>query len=206
MTIHTEKGVIVGNIEDKANPTNPVSAGLIRSFDETLICLLGRIGTGAIHEVGCGEGRLTRILCDLAPGRVRASDISESLIARNRNSGDLSGVDFVCKSIYDLTANADSADAVVCCEVLEHLDHPQRGLEALKDLSAEHYILSVPREPIWRLLNMSRGKYLSRFGNTPGHLNHWSSSGFVEFLKAAGFLPVAVRRPLPWTMVYGHFG
>ena len=206
MTIHTEKGVIVGNIENKSNPTNPVSARLVQSFDQTLIRLLQRIGTGAIHEVGCGEGRLTRILCDFPFDRVRASDISEALIARNRNNGDLRGVDFVCKSIYDLTATDDSADTVVCCEVLEHLDDPRRGLEALKELLAEHYILSVPREPIWCLLNMSRGKYLSRLGNTPGHLNHWSSSGFVEFLKAGGFLPVEVRRPIPWTMAYGHFG
>ena len=170
-----------------------------------MLGLLERIGTSTIHEVGCGEGRLTQILSDLAPDRVRASDISEALISGNLDNGGFRGVDFVCKSIYDLTAADDSADAVVCCEVLEHLDDPRRGLEALKSLSAEHYILSVPREPIWRLLNVCRGKYLSRLGNTPGHLNRWSSSGFVDFLKAAGFSQVEVRRPLPWTMVYGQF-
>ena len=86
MTIHTEKGVIVGNIEDKSNPTNPVSARLIQSFDSTLLGLLERIGTGTIHEVGCGEGRLTQILSDLAPDRVRASIMKSIASSSDRQS------------------------------------------------------------------------------------------------------------------------
>jgi len=57
----------------------------------------------------------------------------------------------------------------------------------------------VPREPIWRALNLARGKYVRDLGNTPGHLGHWSRRGFLELL--GGRLEVvAVRTPLPWTM------
>jgi hypothetical protein len=37
-------------------------------------------------------------------------------------------------------------------------------------------------------------------GNTPGHRQHWSRRGFVDFLRRRVEV-VAVRRPLPWTMV-----
>jgi len=58
----------------------------------------------------------------------------------------------------------------------------------------------VPREPIWRILNMARGKYWRALGNTPGHLQHWSRSGILGLL-AEHFEIVEVRTPLPWTMV-----
>ena len=43
------------------------------------------------------------------------------------------------------------------------------------------------------------GKYIADFGNTPGHVNHWSRRGFLDLL-ARRFEIVAVRAPLPWTM------
>ena len=46
----------------------------------------------------------------------------------------------------------------------------------------------------------ARGKYLTDFGNTPGHLQHWSRRGFVE-LVGGHFEIVTVRSPLPWTML-----
>ena len=48
-----------------------------------------------------------------------------------------------------------------------------------------HLLVSVPREPLWRGLNMARGAYIKDLGNTPGHLNHWSRKAFVELLVAA---------------------
>jgi hypothetical protein len=47
---------------------------------------------------------------------------------------------------------------------------------------------------------MARGKYLLQGGNTPGHIQHWSSRGFVE-LVSRHFEVVKVRKPLPWTML-----
>ena len=61
-------------------------------------------------------------------------------------------------------------------------------------------VLSVPREPVWRAGNMVRGRYLADLGNTPGHVNHWSSRQFRNFVDAE-FDVADARRPLPWTMV-----
>ena len=70
---------------------------------------------------------------------------------------------------------ADAFEAVVCTEVLEHLEEPEKALRELLRVTRRWVILSVPREPLWRVLNMVRGAYLRHFGNTPGHIG-----GFVE--------------------------
>jgi hypothetical protein len=59
--------------------------------------------------------------------------------------------------------------------------------------------VSVPREPLWRALNLARLSYVGALGNTPGHLNHWSKGAFLEFLTGSVEV-VEVRSPLPWTM------
>jgi 2-polyprenyl-3-methyl-5-hydroxy-6-metoxy-1,4-benzoquinol methylase len=88
----------------------------------------------------------------------------------------------------------------MCLEVLEHLENPDRGLEELVRVCRGHLVVSVPREPLWRLLNMARLKYLPRLGNTPGHVNHWSTRSFVRWLARQAEVE-AVRTPWPWTIV-----
>ena len=158
-----------------------------------------------VHEVGCGEGRLSRQLHARLGIPIRASDFSSTLVAENQTRAE-SGVDYVARSIYDLEPASDRADLIVCCEVLEHLERPEDALAALRAVSAAAYIFSVPREPLWRVLNLARGQYLGALGNTPGHLQHWSRRAFVRFLKAGSFKVTACRQPLPWTMVLGRFG
>ena len=58
----------------------------------------------------------------------------------------------------------------------------------------------MPFEPIWRIGNMARGRYLRDLGNTPGHVNHWTNRGFTT-LVGTHFEVVDRATPLPWTMV-----
>jgi 2-polyprenyl-3-methyl-5-hydroxy-6-metoxy-1,4-benzoquinol methylase len=134
-------------------------------------------------------------------GHFRASDFSTLLIARNRQKDFPRPVEWIERSIYQLEPESDHADLIVCCEVLEHLKNPEAGLEKLYRLRAKYYLFSVPNEPTWRISNMLRGKYLAQWGNTPGHLNHWSPSGFVRCLHSAGFEPTLIKHPFPWTVV-----
>ena len=111
----------------------------------------------------------------------------------------------MARSIYELDPGEDRADLVVCCEVLEHVERPADALAALRGIGARDYIVSVPCEPLWRVLNMARGKYLGALGNTPGHLNHWSRGGFIRFLERGGLQAERCLQPLPWTIVRGRF-
>jgi len=102
--------------------------------------------------------------------------------------------------VYDLDENSDTAELILCCEVLEHLDNPQQALSIIEKLSNPYFIVSVPREPIWSILNMFRGKYLQSFGNTPGHIHHWSKKEFVYLVSKYANI-IEIRSPLPWTIL-----
>ncbi len=123
------------------------------------------------------------------------------MIAEAQRRARAAGVsaDFRVARVEELDPAVDAAELIVCCEVMEHLPDPQRALSVVASLASPWAIVSVPREPLWRALNMARLKYLGALGNTPGHLNHWSHRSFVRFLKAR-FEVVEVRSPPPWTM------
>jgi 2-polyprenyl-3-methyl-5-hydroxy-6-metoxy-1,4-benzoquinol methylase len=159
-----------------------------------------RTGATEVHEVGCGEGELARRLA----GRsltVRGTDASAEVIeeARRRASAEGVSVEFRAAAVEDLDSGRDAAELVVCCEVMEHLADPDAALARLAALARPWAIASVPREPLWRALNMARLRYVGALGNTPGHLNHWSRRGFIGFLERR-LEVVEVRSPLPWTM------
>ena len=195
-----EDGIYIGNQVDKSNLNNPIARKMVTGFDAKLWEVLDAINPSSLHEVGCGEGRLIRLIRDRYGIEVLASDFSEALIEENRQR-DCESIDFRHLSIYDLVPEEHRRSVVICCEVLEHLECPEQGLRALRNLGAEHYVVSVPREPIWRMLNMMRFKYLRDWGNTPGHLNHWSPGSFYQLLEKNGFEIVEVLNPFPWIMV-----
>ena len=198
-TITTEKGIPVGNVYNKYTTSNPIARHLMQNFLSNVLELVQISGADDVHEVGCGEGYLTEMIAQLGIAHIRGSDMSLKMIAdaQTRTAG--SGIQFYQKSIYELDSD-DSARLIVCCEVLEHLNDPEAALKCLAELNSEFYIFSVPREPVWRALNMIRGKYLKDIGNTPGHLQHWSANSFKKMITNY-FDIQEVRTPLPWTMI-----
>ncbi len=204
MSTKAQDGILIGNQVDKAHLANPLARRMVANFDRSILALLQEVDPKNIHEVGCGEGRLARMIHGRYPVAFRASDFSRELTEENLRQGPAE-IRFVCRSIYDLTEVEDGADLILCCEVLEHLEDPGAGLVALRRAKARRYIFSVPNEPIWRVLNVCRGKYWTALGNTPGHLNHWSPDGFRRFLGSHGFQVARQLQPFPWTMVLGHF-
>jgi hypothetical protein len=72
-------------------------------------------------------------------------------------------------------------------------------------VAAGHLLVSVPREPLWRGLNLARGAYLRELGNTPGHLNHWSRRAFAQLLEGYGEV-IETSSPFPWTMLLVRVG
>jgi 2-polyprenyl-3-methyl-5-hydroxy-6-metoxy-1,4-benzoquinol methylase len=198
----TESGIVIGNTYDKYSSRNPIVKRLTRRFEATLSHLVAIAAPAAVHEIGCGEGYW--VLRWNEQGIVaRGSDFSTRVIEMARDNASERGLSttlFDVRSIYDLEPSSDSADLVVCCEVLEHLEDPEAGLQALQRVVGRYLIVSVPREPLWRTLNLARGKYITDLGNTPGHIQHWSKAGFVR-LVSTYFEVVKIESPHPWTML-----
>jgi 2-polyprenyl-3-methyl-5-hydroxy-6-metoxy-1,4-benzoquinol methylase len=198
----TENGIVVGNAYDKYGSSNPIVKRIMAGFESSVSSLIDKVSPTSIHEIGCGEGYW--VLRWIKQGLVaRGCDFSEHAISLAReNAADqkLPPSLFEARSIYDLESGLDSADLVVCCEVLEHLDNPEAGLQALQRVADRYLIVSVPREPLWCVLNLARGKYIGDWGNTPGHLQHWSKGDFVR-LVSQYFDVIEVKTPVPWTML-----
>jgi 2-polyprenyl-3-methyl-5-hydroxy-6-metoxy-1,4-benzoquinol methylase len=197
MSTAVERG---GNVYDKYGTSNPVARRLVAGFMADLDELVRRSGAREAHEVGCGEGELS-IRLARAGLRVRGTDAFPRVLeeARERAAAEGVEIDFEATAVEDLDPARHAAELVVCCEVLEHLEDPERGLEMLARLARPWLIASVPREPLWRALNLARLSYVGRLGNTPGHVSHWSKRGFERFLSGR-FEVVDLRSPIPWTM------
>jgi ubiquinone/menaquinone biosynthesis C-methylase UbiE len=189
---------IVGNVYDKYGTKNPIAKALMRGFLDAVtgFCLPQRPIN--VLEVGCGEGKLADELLahGLSPRRFVACDLALDRLGTGLNPL----IEFKEASIYELPFEDNSFDLVICCEVLEHLEQPERGLQELSRVASNKVVLSTPREPLWRGLNMLRGKYLGDLGNTPGHIQHFSSRG-LQRLVGSQLRILDVKKPIPWTVI-----
>lgn len=199
----TEAGaatVEAGNFYDKYGTSNPIERRMVAGFMRAVAELVARSGAREAHEVGCGEGELAMMLARRGIG-IRGSDLSDEVVTEARRRADAAGLDvaFRAAAMETMDSARDAAELIVCCEVLEHVPDPRAAVDSLARLASPWLLASVPREPLWRALNMARGKYLGELGNTPGHLNHFTRRGFHRLL-AARFELVEARAPLPWSM------
>jgi len=191
--------IITGNYYNKYESKNPVARWLTDGFKRNLADLVRLAAPTDIHEIGCGEGYLSVFVNEIAaPERYRASDYTQSIIDEAIDLHGDSGIDFHVRSVYELVPD-DGADLMLCCEVLEHLEEPERALQRIRDVAGRYAVFSVPREPLWRACNMARLKYLGDLGNTPGHIQHWSRAEFFDLIGRY-FEIVERRAPFPWSM------
>ncbi len=200
----TENGIDVGNYYDKYNSTNVIARYLTRGFEKALLKYVEQIHPHSIHEVGCGEGFWVLKWKELYGNDFQStgSDFSQKVIEIARKNAKVRHASpdiFQTDSVYDLT-DSPHADLLLCSEVLEHLDSPEQALLRLAEKATKYVIISVPNEPIWRVCNMMRFKYLKDLGNTPGHIQHWSRKQIAK-LVGNYFQIIDICSPLPWTML-----
>ena len=69
-------------------------------------------------------------------------------------------------------------------------------------LRADSRRFLAPWEPVWRLMNLARARYVRALGNTPGHVQHFGRRALLD-LAATRLVNLRVRRPLPWTVILG---
>jgi 2-polyprenyl-3-methyl-5-hydroxy-6-metoxy-1,4-benzoquinol methylase len=198
----TRSGVAVptGNTFDKYGSGNPIHRRLMAGFEQDLDGLLAAAAPRSVLDVGCGEGVLTeRWARALAPRPVTGIDLPDPKLQAHWGLRSEPNLEFCSGRAQSLPFGDDEVDLAAAIETLEHVEEPEPALAEMARVAGRHLLVSVPREPLWRLLNLARGAYVSKLGNTPGHLNHWSRRGFIRLLSGYGDV-VEVRTPMPWTM------
>jgi 2-polyprenyl-3-methyl-5-hydroxy-6-metoxy-1,4-benzoquinol methylase len=191
--------VPTGNTYDKYGSGNPVVRRLMARFERDMFELLDRASPGSILDVGCGEGVLTEQWADRTPGRVVGIDLEDPKLRSEWEQRERPNLEFHAGDGHTLPYADGEFAAATAMEVLEHVPDPDAVLGEMARVASRWVLVSVPREPLWRGLNIARGAYLRELGNTPGHLNHWSKRGFASLLRRYGEV-VELRSPLPWTM------
>jgi SAM-dependent methyltransferase len=191
--------VPTGNTYDKYGSTNPVVKRLMAGFEREMLALLQHASPASIIDVGCGEGVLTERCAERTDGRVVGVDLDDPKLRREWSMRAGANLEFHAAPGDRLPYGDDEFEMATAMEVLEHVPDPGAVLAEMSRVASRWLLVSVPREPLWRGLNMARGAYLRDLGNTPGHLNHWSKRAFAGLVRGYGDL-VELRSPLPWTM------
>ena len=202
-----------GNYYDKYSSKNPIERRLMNGFFSSLRKMLESTVCSKEEsnflEAGCGEGHVTEFVKEWLTTndinmKMFAFDISSTLIEENiKNNQDIY---YFCHSIYEpipveILPEKGRFTCIICSEVFEHLEKPEEAVRNLMNY-ADKFIVSVPHEPIWRIMNMCRGKYWLDFGNTPGHIQHFSTKSFRKMLSRSGLNILQMEKPLPWLMAY----
>jgi len=199
--VSTAEAVPTGNTFDKYGSTNPVVRRLMGRFHSDLDDLWAKAAPESVLDVGCGEGVLTHEWAErLGDGRIVGIDLEDEGLAAEWSARTRANLEYRVEEATALSFSDDEFDVAAAIEVLEHVPDPETTVAEMARVAQRWLLVSVPREPLWRGLNMARGAYWGSLGNTPGHLNHWSKRSFTELLSRHGTVEES-RSPFPWTML-----
>jgi 2-polyprenyl-3-methyl-5-hydroxy-6-metoxy-1,4-benzoquinol methylase len=196
------EGTVTGNTYDKYGSTNPVVRRLMGGFESTLDELFTSADPHSLLDVGCGEGVLTHQWAQRLgeQRRVVGIDLDDPALHAEWAKRTAPNLEYRVMKAENLPFADGEFDAAAAIEVLEHVPDAEHTVAEMARVAKRWLLVSVPREPLWRALNMARGAYWKDLGNTPGHLNHWSKRSFVALLSRHGEV-VEARSPFPWTML-----
>ncbi len=160
---------------------NKLYQNIIRSFIKRINEMLMESQPETVLDAGCGEGFVANYLAAHNEDvEVTGVDVSEGALdyARSHYS---EVATFRKGSVYKLPFSDKSFDAVLCSEVLEHLEDPLAAMAELKRVSRETVLITVPREPYFKWLNdIGRAVGVSL---DPGHVNFWTKRSFQDFIN-----------------------
>jgi 2-polyprenyl-3-methyl-5-hydroxy-6-metoxy-1,4-benzoquinol methylase len=194
-------GTVTGNTYDKYGSSNPLVKRMMAGFEASLEELYALASPASVLDVGCGEGVLVHRWAEQHAGsRLVGIDLEETSIQAGWAERRAPNLEYRVMRAENLPFEENEFELASAIELLEHVPDPEHTLAEMARCASGHLLVSVPREPLWRLMNMARGAYWTALGNTPGHLNHWSKRAFVGLLARHGEV-VEVRSPFPWTML-----
>jgi len=165
----------------KYESRNPVHQWVLHRFHLRVRNILDALQPSRILDFGCGEAYFWLAQERLGPlPEVVGIDLRADAIQHAKTR--LPGMTFLCEDLFSLDAGDQQFDLVLASEVLEHLYDPGVYVDRLCAFTSEWLLFTVPHEPFFRLANLVRGRDITRLGNHPEHVQHWSPRTFARFL------------------------
>lgn len=185
---------------EKHTTKNPIGKIFLDNFLNTAVASIKHLNIDSVLDVGCGEGftlaRFKKEKIGKVYEGIEADDVAIELSKKLYPSLNIKKGD-----IYTLPYKSNFFDLVVCTEVLEHLDEPRKAYKELIRVSRKYILLSVPNEPWFTFQRMARFQNIMHFGAHPEHIQHWTYSAFLKFVKVKNVKLIEKKLPIPWTMV-----
>ncbi|PYK09892.1 MAG: class I SAM-dependent methyltransferase [Verrucomicrobia bacterium] len=162
-----------------------------------------------VLEIGCGVGRVGRVVAPLCRKWIGCDVASNMLSLTAERLQDLPNVELKEISGYDLTGVADaSVDVVYCTVVFMHLESWDRYnyiLEAFRVLrpNGRTYVdnINLCAEGGWKVFEVHRAMSST---NRPPHMTQNSTPQEIEtYLRRAGFSKVQIRTNDDWIRASG---
>lgn len=180
--------------------TNPLVKILYRNYFSSLQRIIQTFESNwKLLEVGCGAGESSREINGMLKGQyLEVSELDGRLVNKLLESAPPYRISQ--ESVYALQRIDNEFDVIFLLQVLEHISEVGRALQEIFRVAKRLIVISVPNEPLWRILNILRGKYWLAFGNTPGHINHWTVQQLIQLIKRHGQI-ISIYNPVPWTII-----
>lgn len=143
--------------------------------------------TDRVLDVGCGDGRATRVLA----GRCRqavGADISQQALRAAREQSP--GGQWLCASLEGELPFADSSfDVLHCCEVIEHLLDVPGALRAMHRILRPGGLLflSTPYHSLFKNLAIVLLDFERHFDVSGPHIRFFTIRSLSRLLREAGF-------------------
>jgi ubiquinone/menaquinone biosynthesis C-methylase UbiE len=184
---------------------NPLERKLWRKKKNIIKDLFNDISPKNILDLGCGDGGLI----DIIPPNVayHGIDISPTQIALARKHIKKIGrknATIEEGDILDLKIKSNSYDAILLCDVIEHVLDPDKLLREAKRITKDggYIILGIPNESLWELTRLALLRFPLR---SPDHINAiYPSDIYMQFrtvLKKV-FIPMPFSSHLSLIHIY----
>lgn len=177
---------------------NPVKRCVIEHLIERIIEVVGSIRPSALLDIGCGEGEVIYFLKNFYP-KINAVCIDLSLEALKTAKKIDDRNEYVRADIFYIPLRGNIVDAVICIEVLEHLEKLHEVFEEIKRVIKSHFIATVPNPLVFRLGNLISLKNISNLGEDPEHVHHFTQRSLIKTLSEH-FEVKSVENVKMWTL------
>lgn len=152
-----------------------------------------------VLDLGCGEGFNIGYLLQKNPN-IKFTGVDQNKEQLDQLKNLFPEIETYQADIANLNSLPKKFDLVMALEVLEHLEDPDQALLLMKRLTNHFVLISVPWEPSFRLSNFFRGKNVTKLGDDPEHINHWTKNQITKLVKKH-FTIIETSISFPWTII-----